>query len=72
VGGTGFTLQPTLAVGSDEESTEDLILDSLPKPPRREPAHVRVPLPKAMLEAAPASSPERRWTRHTLRLEEVA
>jgi len=72
VGGKGWTLKTTLAVDSDEELTEDLVLDSLPQPPRREPARVRVPFTRAVLDAAPAQSPERRWTRHAMRLETVA
>ncbi len=72
VGGKGWTLKASLAIDSDEELTEDLVLDSLPQPPRREPARVRVPFTRAVLDAAPAQSPERRWTRHAMRLETVA
>jgi hypothetical protein len=72
VGGTGWTFQVSGAVESDEEAREDLVLDSLPQPPRRERAPVRVPLTTALLDAAPALSPQRRWTRHPVRLGAVA
>jgi hypothetical protein len=72
VGGKGWTFRASLAVDSDEELTDDLVLDSLPQPPRHEPPRVRVPFPKAILQAAPAQSAERRWTRHAIRLETVA
>ena len=71
VGGNGWNLQPTLAVASDEESREDLVLDSLPVPPKRERGHVRVPLERAVLVSAPAHAPDRKWTRHAMMLETV-
>jgi hypothetical protein len=61
-----------LAIESDEDITEDLVLDSLPVPPQRTPVPVRVRVEDAVLVAAPVQSQERKWTRHALVLEEVA
>ena len=72
VGGMGWALRAEFAVSSDEDQTEDLVLDTLPQPPRREPGHVRIPLTRAVLDSAPAQSPERRWSRHVMHLETVA
>ena len=71
VGGAGWTFTPALAITSDEGTTEDLVLDSLPTPPKRVKADVRVPLRDAIRVAAPTRSPERKWNRHTLLLETV-
>ncbi len=71
-GGGGWTLDTALAVESDEALTEDLVLDSLPVRPRRVRAEIRVPFLDALLVAGPAQSPERKWTRHVLRLESVS
>ena len=62
----------TLEVESDESSTEDLVLDSLPTPPPRATVHIPVLFVAAIRFAAPARSPERRWTRHALLLETIA
>jgi hypothetical protein len=67
-----WTIDAALAVGSEEDTTEDLVLDSLAVPPRRIPAPFRVALLDAMLVAAPAQAPQRKWTRHALRLEAVS
>jgi hypothetical protein len=71
VGGQGWSVRTDLAIESDESITEDLVLDSIHAPPRRVASHVRVPLADAARVAAPTRSPERKWTRHTLRLEPV-
>ena len=72
VAGSGWTFDPARAVGSDEEATEDLVLDSLPQPPRRVTGAVRVALLDALLVAAPSQAPERRWTRHLVKLEAMS
>lgn len=72
VGGQGWTVPTTLAIESDESLTEDLVLDSLPVAPQRVPPDLRVHLVDAIRVAAPAQSPERKWTRHTMKLDEVA
>jgi hypothetical protein len=72
VGGQGWSFRADLAVESDESTTEDLVLDSLPVPPHRVKRGVRVQLTDAVLVAAPTESPERKWTRHALVLETVA
>jgi hypothetical protein len=73
VGGQGWSARTDLAIESDESMTEDLVLDSIPaRPPRRVASHVRVALADAVRVAAPTRAPERKWTRHTLRLEPVA
>jgi hypothetical protein len=71
VGGHGWSFRSDLAVESDESLTEDLVLDSLPVRPKRAPFQVFVPMVDAVLVAAPTRSPERAWTRHVLRLEDV-
>jgi Family of unknown function (DUF6603) len=71
VGGHGWSFRSDLAVESDESLTEDLVLDSLPVRPKRAPLQVFVPMVDAVLVAAPTRSPERAWTRHVLRLEDV-
>jgi hypothetical protein len=71
LGATGWTLNRALAIASNEDETEDLVLDSLPAPPQRTRIPVRVLVADAVRVAAPVQSPERKWTRHTLRLEPV-
>jgi hypothetical protein len=71
LGATGWTLNRALAIGSDEDVTEDLVLDSLPAPPQRTRVPVRVLVADAIRVASPVQSPERKWTRHTLELEPV-
>ena len=51
--------------------TEDLVLDSLPVRPKRLPLNIFVPIFDAVRVAAPTRSIERKWTRHTLMLEDV-
>ena len=72
VGGQGWTVPTTLAIESDESLTEDLVLDSLPVPPQRVRPDLRVHLVDAIRVAVATQSPERKWTRHTMKLEEVA
>jgi hypothetical protein len=72
VGGVGWNFAATLAVESDESSTEDLVLDSLPIPPPRATVDIRVLFVDAIRVAAPARSPERKWTRHALLLETIS
>jgi hypothetical protein len=56
-------------VPSDEEATEDLVLDSLPVPPQRLKVPVRVPLGDALRVSAPTMAVARKWTRHAAVLE---
>jgi hypothetical protein len=72
-GGTGWDARNALAVSSDEEQTEDLVLDSLPAaaPPRRIKVPVRVLLDDAIRMSAPATALDRKWTRHAVVLEVV-
>lgn len=72
VGGQGWTFRAELAIESDESTTEDLVLDSLPVPPHRVAGDVRVQMVDAILVGAAAQSPERKWTRHLLVLEVIA
>jgi len=69
VGGEGWSFRRDLAVESDESSTEDLVLDSLPVPPQRVSRDVRVAIADAVRFTAPTDSPERKWTRHTVLIE---
>ncbi|HEU4694465.1 MAG TPA: DUF6603 domain-containing protein [Vicinamibacterales bacterium] len=71
VGGAGWTFTPALAIESDEGTTEDLVLDSLPTPPKRVKSDVRVPLRDAVIHSAPTRARERKWNRHTIELEAV-
>jgi hypothetical protein len=71
LGATDWTLNRSLAMPSDEQTTEDLVLDSLPAPPTRQRVPVRVRIEQAVLDAAPARSPQRKWTRHALLLRVV-
>jgi hypothetical protein len=66
------TFDSSLAVGSDEDTTEDLVLDSIPLPPARVPAPFKLPLKAALRIAVPAQAPQRRWTRHALHLEALS
>jgi len=70
-GGAGWDTRTTLAVGSDEDATDDLVLDSLPVPPRRARIPVRVAMIDALGIAAPTRAVERKWTRHGIVLESV-
>jgi hypothetical protein len=72
VGGQGWNAPTALAIVSDESLTEDLVLDSLPLPPQRVTPVIRVHLVDAIRVAVPTQSPERKWTRHAMRLEAVA
>jgi hypothetical protein len=72
LGSRNWTLNRDLAVPSDEDVTEDLVLDSLPAPPTRTRVPVRVRVEDAIRFAAPVQAQERKWTRHPLRLEAVA
>ena len=71
VGGHGWSVRDDLAIESDESLTEDLVLDSLPIRPKRVPINVFIPMVDAVLVAAPTRSIERKWTRHTMVLEDV-
>ena len=71
VGGHGWSVRDDLAIESDESITEDLVLDSLPVRPKRLPLNIFVPIFDAVRVAAPTRSIERKWTRHTLMLEDV-
>ena len=71
MGGHGWSVPSELAVESDESLTEDLVLDSLPVKPKRLPLNIFVPIFDAVLVAAPTRSVERKWTRHTMMLEDV-
>ena len=68
-GGAGWDVRKELAVGSDEDATEDLVLDSLPVPPRRIRVPIRVLLGDAVRSSAPSRSVDRNWTRHAILLE---
>jgi hypothetical protein len=68
-GGSGWDVHEELAVGSDEDAAEDLVLDSLPQPPRRIRVPVRVLLSDAARLSAPTLSIDRNWTRHAILLE---
>jgi hypothetical protein len=70
-GNPGWDARRELAVSSDEAATDDLVLDSLPTPPKRVKVPVRVPLEDALLHASPTRFSERRWTRHDVVLEAV-
>jgi hypothetical protein len=72
VGGAGWTLRDDAAVSSDEELTEDLVVDSLPVRPARSKTLVRLPFDRAIRVAAPTLSVERKWTRHVLLLESAS
>lgn len=72
LGGTGWTLRADLAVSSDENATDDLVLDSLPVPPKRIRIPVRVALADAVLTSAPTLSADRKWTRHGVLLEALS
>jgi hypothetical protein len=72
LGATDWTLNRDLAIASDEDVTEDLVLDSLPAPPQRIRVPARVRVEEAIRVAAPVRSQERKWTRHALVLEAVA
>ncbi len=69
--GLDWTFDISRAVPSDEDETEDLVLDSLPVKPHRTRLGVRVALADAVLVAAPARAPLRRWTRHKIALKKV-
>jgi hypothetical protein len=70
--GTPWTFAASAAVASDEDATEDLVLDSLPVRPRRVKLPVLVALGDAVLVASPSRAPSRRWSRHPIELEAVA
>jgi hypothetical protein len=70
--GTPWTFTASAAVASDEEATEDLVLDSLPVRPRRVRLPVLVAIGDAVLVASPSRAPSRRWSRHAIGLEAVA
>ena len=71
VGGQGWSVRDDLTIESDESITEDLVLDSLPIKPPRAPINIFVPIFDAVRVAAPTRSIERKWTRHTLLLEDA-
>jgi len=71
LGSTQWTLDRRLAVASDEDTTEDLVLDSLPAPPTRQRVPLRMRIEDAVRVAAPAQAPERKWTRHAFLLKAV-
>lgn len=70
--GREWTVDESRAIASDEDATEDLVLDSLPIRPRRAKLPVRVALDAAVLVASPARAPLRRWTRHGVELKAVS
>jgi hypothetical protein len=70
--GRDWTFDESKAIASDEDATEDLVLDSLPVRPRRVQLPVRVALDAAVLVASPAGAPLRRWTRHGVELKAVS
>jgi hypothetical protein len=72
VGGHGWSVDTRFAIISNEDDTEDLVLDSIPIPPQRTRLGLHVQLADAVLVASPARFIERKWTRHTLRLESIA
>jgi hypothetical protein len=70
-GNTGWDARRELAISSDEDATDDLVLDSLPVPPKRVRVPARVRLDDAVLLASPTAFPDRKWTRHDVVLQAV-
>lgn len=63
-GDTGWNARADLAVSSEENASEDLVVDSLPVPLKRMRFGTRVGLDAGMLHASATRSADRRWTRH--------